>query len=106
MASRPANERHVLAFLNEVAGGRKLLGAIRIGSRPAPTASRVAAPQNQPIAGQIVNRDEVRDAARSRVEVTQGVLARFRHRLERRGLRPRQLLALDDAVRAFQPTRS
>ena len=37
----------------------------------------VAAPQNQPIVGQIVDRDEVRDAALSQVEVTQSVLAEF-----------------------------
>ena len=35
----------------------------------------LAAPQNQPMAGQIVDRDEVREAAQSRVEVTQAVLA-------------------------------
>ena len=49
----------------------------------------LAAPQNQPLAGQIVDRDEVREAALSRVEVTQAVLARLRDRGARRGDGPR-----------------
>ena len=67
----------MLAFLNEVAGGRRLLEAIR--ERVEAGAERVAvvAPQNQPMAGQIVDRDEVREAALSRVEVTQAVLEDF-----------------------------
>ena len=49
----------------------------------------VVAPQNQPAVGQIVDRDEVREAAQSRVEVTQSVLARVRHRGRGRGHGPR-----------------
>src|SRR3712207_8051969 len=67
----------VLAFLNEVAGGRKLLQAIRERVEAGADTVAVAAPQNQPIVGQIVDRDEIRDAARSRVEVTQSVLDEF-----------------------------
>ena len=93
----------ILAFLNEVAGGRKLLEAIR--SRVDAGASRVAlaAPQNQPMAGQIVDRDELADAARSRVEVTQRVLAEFGIEAEGAVLDPDPLLALDDAIRAYEP---
>jgi hypothetical protein len=93
----------VLAFLVEVAGGRKLLEAIR--DRVDHGASRVAlaAPQNQPVVGQIVDRDEVRDAALSRVEVTQAVLADFGIESEGAVLDDAPLLALDDAVRAFEP---
>ena len=93
----------VLAFLVEVAGGRKLLEAIR--DRVEHGASRVAlaAPQNQPEVGQIVDRDEVRDAALSRVEVTQAVLADFGIESEGAVLDDAPLLALDDAVRAFEP---
>jgi hypothetical protein len=93
----------VLAFLNEVAGGRKLLGAIRDRVDAGATAVAVVAPQNQPIVGQIVNRDEVRDAALSRVEVTQEVLEEFDIDSEGAVLDPDSALALDDAVRAFQP---
>ena len=65
----------------------------------------VAAPQNQPIVGQIVDRDEVRDAAQSRVEVTQAVLAEFGIEAPGAVMDPDPPLALDDAVRAFEPAR-
>jgi len=93
----------VLAFLVEVAGGRKLLSAIR--DRVEHGASRVylAAPQNQPEVGQIVDQDEVREAALSRVEVTQEVLAAFDIEAEGAVFDPHPLLALDDAVRATDP---
>jgi hypothetical protein len=94
----------VLAFVNEVAGGRKLLGAVRDRVEAGATAVAVAAPQNQPIVGQIVNRDEVRDAAWSRVEVTQEVLEEFGVQAEGAVFDPDSMLALDDAVRAFQPS--
>ena len=67
----------MLAFVNEVAGGRRLLEALRERVDAGADSVAVAAPQNQPIVGQIVDRDEVRDAALSRVEVTQSVLAEF-----------------------------
>jgi hypothetical protein len=93
----------VLGFLNEVAGGRRLLEALR--SRVDAGADRVAvaAPQNQPIVGQIVDRDEVRDAALSRVEVTQAVLHEFGIDAVGAIFDPDPSLAIDDAVRAFQP---
>ena len=58
-----------MLFLNEVAGGRKLLAAAR---ERAPEASYVVAvaPANRPTAGQITSEEETRAAARSRVEVT------------------------------------
>lgn len=93
----------VLAFLNEVAGGRRLLGAIRDRVEAGADLVAVAAPQNQPIVGQIVDRDEVRDAALSRVEVTQEVLDEFGIDSAGAVLDPLTSLALDDAVRAFQP---
>ena len=93
----------LLAFLNEVAGGRKLLETIR--ERIAAGAESVAlvAPQNQPMAGQIVDRDEVREAAQSRVDVTQAVLAEFGIEAAGAVMDPDPALALDDAVRAFRP---
>jgi hypothetical protein len=94
----------VLAFLNEVAGGRKLLQAIRERVEAGADAVAVVAPQNQPIVGQIVDRDEVRDAALSRVEVTQQVLDAFGIESAGAVMDPQSSLALDDAVRAFQPS--
>ena len=93
----------MLAFLNEVAGGRKLLEALRERVDAGADAVAVAAPQNQPIVGQIVDRDEVRDAAQSRVEVTQSVLAEFGIEASGAVMDPESWLALDDAVRAFAP---
>jgi hypothetical protein len=94
----------VLAFVNEVAGGRKLLQSIRDRVEAGADRVAVAAPQNQPIVGQIVDRDEVRDAAWSRVEVTQEVLDEFGIESAGAVLDPDSSLALDDAVRAFQPS--
>jgi hypothetical protein len=93
----------LLLFLNEVAGGRKLLEATRERARNASEIA-VVAPQNQPAAGQLVDPAELRDAALARVEVTLAVLAEF-------GLDPvgdvmdhDPLLALDDAIRAYEPS--
>ncbi len=64
----------------------------------------LAVPQNQPVSGQIVDVDEVRDAALSRVEVTQQVLREFGIEATASIFDPVPPLALDDAVRAFQPS--
>ena len=93
----------VLAFLNEVAGGRKLLTALRERVDAGATHVALVAPQNQPVAGQIVDVDEIRDAALSRVEVTQQVLGEFGIEATATILDPDPPLALDDAVRAFVP---
>ncbi len=94
----------VLAFVNEVAGGRKLLQAVRERVEAGADSVAVVAPQNQPTVGQIVDRDEVRDAAWSRVEVTQEVLDEFGIESSGAVLDPDPSLALDDGVRAFQPS--
>ncbi len=93
----------VLAFMNEVAGGRKLLEAVRERVEAGADSVAVAAPQNQPMSGQIVDRDELRDAAKSRVEVTQAVLAEFGIASHGAIFDPDPPLALDDAVRGFGP---
>ncbi|MGH2952833.1 MAG: hypothetical protein ACRDK9_02275 [Solirubrobacterales bacterium] len=93
----------VLAFLNEVAGGRRLLEAIRERVEAGADSVAVAAPQNQPIVGQIVDRDELRDAATSRVEVTMQVLREFGIESAGAVMDPDSSLALDDATRAFGP---
>jgi hypothetical protein len=93
----------VLAFLNEVAGGRKLLNAIRERVDAGAGHVALAAPQNQPEAGQIVDAEEIYEAALSRLEVTQAVLDAFGIEATATVLDPDPSLALDDAVRAFRP---
>ena len=55
------------------------------------------------MAGQIVDRDELADAARSRVDVTQAVFAEFGIEAEGAVMDPDPPLALDDAIRAYEP---
>ncbi len=93
----------VLAFLNEVAGGRRLLETLRDRVEKGADQVALASPQNQPMSGQIVDRDEVREAAQSRVEVTQAVLREFGVEAVGAVMDPDPALALDDAVRAFAP---
>jgi hypothetical protein len=93
----------VLAFLNEVAGGRRLLGRLRDLVDAGAGSIALAAPQNQPVAGQIVDVGEVRDGALSRVEVTQEVLDEFGLNSVAAIFDPSPPLAFDDAVRAFRP---
>jgi hypothetical protein len=92
----------LLVFLNEVAGGRKLLGATRErvgdGGQVA-----VVAPQNQPAVGQLVDDNELFDAALARVEVTLAILAEFGIEAVGDVMDRDPSLALDDAVRAFVP---
>jgi len=93
----------ILVFMNEVAGGRKLLEAVRERVAAGVNEVAVVAPQNLPAAGQIVDRDEVREAAQSRVEVTQAVLREFDIHSTGAIMDPDPALALDDAIRAFSP---
>jgi hypothetical protein len=95
--------KRVLCFLNEVAGGRKLLTACRELSDAGADYFAVVAPQNLPIVGQLVDVEERRDAAQSRVDVTQSVLREFGISSEGAVMDPKPSLALDDAVRATQP---
>lgn len=94
--------RPLLVFLNEVAGGRKLLQAVRERQE---TVSKVivAAPQNQPSVGQLIDAGELREAARARVEVTMSVLAEFGIDSVGEVMDPDPSLAVDDAVRAHEP---
>jgi hypothetical protein len=95
--------RRVLCFLNEVAGGRKLLTACRELSDAGADYFAVVAPQNLPIVGQLVDVEERREAAQSRVDVTQSVLRQFGIESEGAVMDPEPRLALDDATRATQP---
>ncbi len=95
--------KRVLIFLNEVAGGRKLLQASRELSEAGAEYFAVVAPQNQPAVGQLVDEDELRDAAQSRVDVTLNVLAAFGIEAEGAIMDPDSALAIDDAVRATAP---
>jgi hypothetical protein len=95
--------KRILCFLNEVAGGRKLLTACRELSDAGADYFAVVAPQNMPIVGQLVDVEERRAAAQSRVDVTQDVLREFGIPSEGAVMDPEPALALDDAVRATQP---
>lgn len=92
----------LLVFLNEVAGGRKLLQAVR-ERQDQISGVVVAAPQNQPSVGQLIDSAEVREAARARVEVTMAVLSEFGIPSVGEVMDPEPALALDDAVRAHRP---
>ena len=100
--SAESAKRPLLVFLNEVAGGRKLLEAVR-ERRESVSNVVVAAPQNQPAAGQLIDSGELREAARARVEVTMAVLAEFGIDSVGEVMDPEPSLALDDAVRAHEP---
>jgi hypothetical protein len=95
--------KRVLVFLNEVAGGRKLLTACRELADAGADYFAVVAPQNLPIVGQLVDTEERRAAAQSRVDVTQSVLREFGIESEGAVMDPNSMLALDDAVRATAP---
>jgi hypothetical protein len=97
-----AEGRPLLVFLNEVAGGRKLLQAVGERAEKVPFVA-VAAPQNQPAVGQLIDADELRDAARARVEVTMSVLAEYGIESVGEVMDRDPALALDDAVRAHEP---
>jgi hypothetical protein len=100
---RRESVKRVLIFLNEVAGGRKLLTACRELADAGATYFGVVAPQNLPLVGQLVDVEERRAAAQSRVDVTQQVLSEFEIEAEGAVMDPDPALALDDAVRATQP---
>jgi hypothetical protein len=92
----------LLVFLNEVAGGRKLLQAVAERAGKAPSVA-VAAPQNQPAVGQLIDAGELREAARARVEVTMSILAEYGIESVGEVMDRDPALALDDAVRAHEP---
>jgi hypothetical protein len=100
--SGDGEKRPLLIFLNEVAGGRKLLQAVREREGQF-SGVVVAAPQNQPAVGQLIDAGELREAARARVEVTMAVLSEFGIESVGEVMDPEPALALDDAVRAHEP---
>lgn len=102
MSQERGEGRPLLVFLNEVAGGRKLLEAVRERAGDA-TPVVVAAPQNQPAVGQMVDPGRLREAARARVEVTMSLLGEFGIESVGEVMDRDPALALDDAVRAHEP---
>jgi hypothetical protein len=100
--SGDSERRPLLIFLNEVAGGRKLLQAVRERADQV-SGVVVAAPQNQPSVGQLVDAGDLRAAARARVEVTMSVLAEFGIDSVGEVMDPEPSLAVYDAVRAHEP---
>lgn len=105
VAVESAEKRPLLVFLNEVAGGRKLLQAVRERTE-AGTVSQVivAAPQNQPTIGTKIDRDDLYASARARVEVTMSLFAAFGIDSVGEVLDPAPQLALGDAIRANRPS--
>jgi len=100
--SDAAEARPLLVFLNEVAGGRKLLKAVAERAEEVPYVA-VAAPQNQPAVGQLIDAGELRDAAQARVEVTMSILSEYGIKSVGEVMDREPSLALDDAVRAHEP---
>jgi hypothetical protein len=100
--SATAEGRPLLLFLNEVAGGRKLIRAVEERADRVPFVA-VAAPQNQPAVGQLIGSGELREAALARVEVTMSILAEYGLESVGEVMDPEPSLALDDAVRAHEP---
>jgi hypothetical protein len=105
VAVESTQARPLLVFLNEVAGGRRLLQAVRERTE-AGTVSQVivAAPQNQPTIGTKIARDDLYASARARVEVTMSLFAAFGIDSVGEVLDPAPQLALDDAIRAARPS--
>jgi hypothetical protein len=97
-----AQAQPLLVFLNEVAGGRKLLQAVSERAEKVPFVA-VAAPQNQPSVGQLIDAGELREAARARVEVTMSVFAQYGIESVGEVMDSDPALAMDDAVRAHEP---
>jgi hypothetical protein len=102
MSAEQAEGRPLLVFLNEVAGGRKLLKAVAERAENVPFVA-VAAPQNQPAVGQLIDSGELRDAARARVEVTMSILSEYGIDSVGEVMDRDPALALDDAIRAHEP---
>jgi hypothetical protein len=102
MSEAAAEGRPLLVFLNEVAGGRKLLKAVAERAENVPFVA-VVAPQNQPAVGQLIDSGELHDAARARVEVTMSILAEYGVESVGEVMDRDPALALDDAVRAHEP---
>lgn len=99
-----AEKRPLLVFLNEVAGGRKLLQAVLDRTQEGSVSQViVAAPQNQPTIGTHIERDDLYGAARARVEVTMSIFAQFGVDSVGEVLDPAPQLALGDALRAHEP---
>ncbi|HXF31852.1 MAG TPA: hypothetical protein VN522_10045 [Solirubrobacterales bacterium] len=104
MTDATDTKRPLLVFLNEVAGGRGLLKAVRERTEAGGVSQViVAAPQNQPTIGTLIDRDELYASARARVEVTMSVFADFGIDSVGEVLDPAPQLALGDAIRAHEP---
>lgn len=93
----------LVLFLNEVAGGRKLIQATLERASEASYVV-VVAPQNQPTVGQLFSPEEAAEAARSRVDVTLSVLDEFGIEAVGEVLDPASHLALGDAIRSHRPS--
>jgi hypothetical protein len=104
VTAESTEKRPLLVFLNEVAGGRKLLEAVRERTEQGHVSQViVAAPQNQPTIGTRIDRDDLYAAAKARIEVTMSLFALFGIESVGEVLDRAPQLALDDAIRANRP---
>jgi hypothetical protein len=103
-AVQGSEKRPLLVFVNEVAGGRKLLEAVRERTAAGWVSQViVAAPQNQPTIGTHIEEDDLYASARARVEVTMSIFAQFGIDSVGEVLDPAPQLALGDAIRVHEP---
>jgi hypothetical protein len=99
-----SEKRPLLVFVNEVAGGRKLLEAVRERTTAGWVSEViVAAPQNQPTIGTHIEDEDLYASARARVEVTMSIFAQFGIDSVGEVLDPAPQLALGDAIRVHEP---
>ncbi len=99
-----SEKRPLLVFVNEVAGGRKLLEAVRERTNAGWVSEViVAAPQNQPTIGTHIEDEDLYASARARVEVTMSIFAQFGIDSVGEVLDPAPQLALGDAIRVHEP---
>ena len=101
-ASGAGGGSRTLVFLHEVAGGRRLLHSVRERAERGDEIA-VVAHQNQPEHGVRISPEELREAAQSRLDVTLAVFEEFGIHAVGEVMDPDPALALDDAVRTYEP---
>lgn len=92
---------NVLVVANETLGGRKLIQAVKARADRGDATFIVIAPQNRPRSGYVIYDESVRDAARSRVDVTLAALRRVGVEATGEVMDPDPYTAIMDAVREY-----
>jgi hypothetical protein len=94
---------HVLVVANETVGGNKLIEAIEQRAKRGPIRCTVVCPQNKPRRGYVIYDQNVRSAARIRLELTLGRLREMGIPAEGEVMDPDPFLAVSDALREYAP---